>query len=139
MSSNAERSRIAVVEHEACISRRVSDMLSWAAVEVEIFPLGTSLLTSANLLHFKAIILDLSLPDLDGFDLMDRLASCALGISVVLMSGHEPIVLRAAHTYGNAVGLQMRGTLAKPFTRDQLLDVLGLPYAGMACIGEGAQ
>jgi CheY-like chemotaxis protein len=83
-------------------------------------------LKSPNLQWFKAVILDLSLPDIDGFELMNTLAADAEGMPMVLMSGHDLAVVRAAKIYGNGLGLRVRGALTKPFTRDQLFAALGL-------------
>lgn len=117
----------AVVEDEPFMAQLVGDMLMSGGAEVEVFMRGADLFKSTNLLAFTAIVLDLSLPDTDGFDLMDRLAAEARGMSVVLMSGHDLPVLRAARLYGNGLGLQVRGALTKPFARDELLIALGVP------------
>jgi DNA-binding response OmpR family regulator len=109
------------------MAQLVSDMLTPSGVDVEVCALGEDLFKSPNLRAFTALILDLSLPDTDGFDMMDKLSSEASGMEVVLMSGHDLPVVRAAKIYGNGVGLQMRGALTKPFARDELLIALGLP------------
>jgi CheY-like chemotaxis protein len=93
---------------------------------VEVFALGTGLLQCAHLLQFKTLLLDLSLPDIDGFDLMDQLAAGKAGMSIVLMSGHNPDVLNAAQLYGSGLGLNMHAALGKPFTREALLATLGV-------------
>ena len=115
----------AVLDDEPLMAQLVSDMLGSVHVSVEVFSLGAELLQSANLLKFKSIILDLSLPDIDGFDLMDKLAQKCAGMSIVLISGHDDVILRAARIYGEARGLNMLATLGKPFTRGDLLSVLG--------------
>ena len=120
------RPLFAIVEDEPFMAELVSDMLGGADVDVEVFSLGTALLKSPNLQWFTAIILDLSLPDICGFDLMDKLAADAEGMSMVLMSGHDLAVLRAAKIYGNGIGLKVRGVLSKPFSRDQIFASLGL-------------
>ena len=116
----------AVVDDEPSMSQLVSDMLSAVQVSVEVFSLGAELLQSANLLKFKSIILDLSLPDIEGFDLMDKLAQKCAGMPIVLTSGHDNVILSAARVYGEARGLNMLATLGKPFTRGELFSVLGL-------------
>jgi CheY-like chemotaxis protein len=118
---------LAIVEDEPFMSELVCDMLSSAEVGTEAFMLGGGLLKSANLLKFQTILLDLSLPDIDIFDLMDILATDACGIPIVLMSGHDQATLRAAQIYGNGIGLQVRATLSKPFSQGDLFAVLGLP------------
>ena len=126
MDARPDPLRFAVVEDDPFMAELVRDMLSSAGVAVEVFALGAELLQCAHLRAFKAILLDLSLPDIDGFDLMDKLAEDSIGMSVVLMSGHDLATLRGAKLYGNGIGLNMRGALTKPFTRDELLAALGL-------------
>jgi DNA-binding response OmpR family regulator len=120
------RPLLAVVEDEPFVAQLVGDMLASAAVDVAAFSCGADLLRSASLLKFKTIILDLSLPDIDGFDLMDRLTVQAVGISLVLMSGRDLSILRAAKIYGNGIGLNVRSALTKPFSKDELFAALGL-------------
>ena len=124
--TTADRLRFAIVEDDPFMAQLVSDMLISAGADVEVFALGAELLKCAHLLQFKAIVLDLSLPDIDGFDLMDHLAEDTIGMSVVLMSGHGLSTVRAAKIYGNGIGLAMRGALTKPFTKDELFAALGL-------------
>lgn len=126
MTSVLERLSFAVVDDEPFMAQLVSDMLSSADVDVEVFPLGADFLRSPNLLKFKTIILDLSLPDIDGFDLMDKLAADTIGVSVLLISGHSNATINAAEIYGRGIGLKMSGALTKPFTRDELLAALVL-------------
>jgi DNA-binding response OmpR family regulator len=117
----------AIVEDERHMALVVSDMLASRGVAVEVFTRGADLLKSSRLMQFKAIILDLSLPDIDGFDLMDTLAASTIGLSIVVMSGRDASTLQAAQIYGTGIGLHVRGALAKPFAKEQLFAALGLP------------
>jgi two-component system OmpR family response regulator len=121
------RPRFAIVDDEPFMAELVSDMLLSVGADVEVFHLGADLFKRANLQQFSAIVLDLSLPDMDGFEIMDQLATDSHAISILLMSGHDLAVVRAAKIYGNGLGLNVRGTLTKPFSRDELLTALGLP------------
>ena len=128
MTPVVERLLFAIVDDEPFMSQLLSDMLTTVDVhvDVELFLLGTEFLQSSNLLKFKTIILDLSLPDIDCFELMDKLAADAIGTSVLLISGHKSSTINAARIYGRGIGLNMLGALTKPFTRDDLLSCLGL-------------
>jgi two-component system OmpR family response regulator len=126
MTSFDERLLFAIVDDEPFMAQLVSDMLSSADVDVEVFPLGADLLRSPNLRRFKTCILDLSLPDIDGFEVMDKLAADRAGMSMLLMSGHNHATIDAAIIYGKGIGLNMLAALSKPFTRDDLLSGLGL-------------
>lgn len=128
MTGANSRSLYAVVEDQPLMAELVSEMLTSAGseVEVEVFTLGQHLLKSKNLKNFKAVIMDLSLPDIDGFDLMEQLAVDNKGLPIVLMSGHQPVVVGAAALYADGVGLNVLAALNKPFTMEQLLGSLGL-------------
>ena len=121
-----DRLRFAIVEDDPFIAELVGDMLTLRDVETQVYSAGLDLLKSPDLLKFNAIILDLSLPDIDGFEIMEHLADKTGGMSVLLMSGHNLGTLRAAKIYGNGVGLKIRGVLTKPFTKYELFTALGL-------------
>ena len=118
--------RFAIVEDEPAIAQLVNDMLLSSGAKVEVFTGSAAFLKSTNLLQFRSVVLDLSLPDVDGFELMEMLATKSKGMSVVLMSGHDIAIVRAAKVYGNAIGLNVRAALTKPFSRDELFAGLGL-------------
>ena len=126
MTAVGERRLFAIVDDEPFMAQLVSDMLASADVDVAVFPLGADFLQSPNLLKFKTVILDLSLPDIDGFDLMDKLAADTIDLPVLLISGHNTATINAARIYGKGIGLNMRGALTKPFTSDELFSGLGL-------------
>jgi DNA-binding response OmpR family regulator len=126
MIARVHRLRFAVVEDDPFMAELVRDMLASAGVDVEVFRFGADLLKRDDLLKFKAIVLDLSLPDVDGFELMDQLAAQRVGMSLVLMSGHSLATVRAAKIYGNGIGLKVRGALTKPFSRTELFAALGV-------------
>lgn len=117
---------LAVVEDDSFMAQLICEMLESGEIDVEVFPLGRDLLRQTDLPKYKTIILDLSLPDIDGFDQMDELASRHAGLSVLLMSGHSQATLAAAKLYGDGIGLNVIGTLQKPFSRDDLFTALGL-------------
>jgi FixJ family two-component response regulator len=91
-----------------------------------LFLLGNDLFKSPNLAEFKVVILDLALPDIDGFDIMERLAVESMGMSIVVINGHDLGVVRAVKVYGNGLGLQVRGAITKPFTKEELAMALRL-------------
>jgi DNA-binding response OmpR family regulator len=126
MTVSSGHPQFAIVEDDPFMAQLVSDMLSSSGVEVQVFMLGFDLLQCADLLRFKTIVLDLSLPDIDGFDLMDKLAADTIGMSIVLMSGHDAATLRGASIYANGIGLNVRGALTKPFTKGELFAALGI-------------
>jgi DNA-binding response OmpR family regulator len=126
MTADTGRVRFAIVEDDPFMAQLVCEMLVDLDEEPLVFSGGMDLLRYTGHSMFHTTLLDLSLPDIDGFDLMDKLAAQSMGLSLVLMSGHDPSVLRAAQLYGNGLGLNVRGVLCKPFTKTELIATLGV-------------
>ncbi len=64
------------------------------------------------------LFLDLSLPDMDGVQFMRRLGSLRCRTPIILISGHADSILSAAASAGREAGLEILGTLHKPFSID---------------------
>jgi hypothetical protein len=65
-------------------------------------------------------------PDMEGFDVMDKLASIGSRSSILITSGHDSSIVLATNIYGRGIRLNMRGALTQPSTRNDLLSGLGL-------------
>lgn len=82
--------------------------------------------------HPDLLVLDLQLPDTDGIEVLRDLRARLYSGPIVLVSGHAPRTLRAAETVAREQGLQVRGTLHKPFSmgrfRELLAEIPALQY-----------
>ena len=85
----------------------------------------------------EAVLLDLSLPEMDGVELLRFLAEHRCTAKVILTSGVGERVLEAAMRLGQALGLRMGKSLPKPFVIQDLADALssapGPAKEGHAC------
>jgi len=70
------------------------------------------------------IMLDLVMPDTDGIEVLRWLGVQGCEASIVLMSGFDRHVLRAAEELALQLGLKVAGRLCKPFRLPELLRVL---------------
>ncbi len=77
------------------------------------------------------LFLDLSLPDVDGVQFMRRLGSNRCRTPIILISGHAGCILSAAASAGREAGLNILGTLHKPFSISEF-DALIKTIAGDA-------
>ncbi|MFM2050302.1 MAG: hypothetical protein RL682_793 [Pseudomonadota bacterium] len=127
MSNGCATRVVAIVDDDPLMIKLVSLMLSNADVRLETFMSGAELLKSSALKKFDTVILDLSIPDAEGFHIMDKLVVKNITAAILLISGHDHAILMAAKAYGEGVGLNLCGALRKPFTQQNLLAVLGLP------------
>ncbi|WP_311196925.1 response regulator [Rugamonas apoptosis] len=100
----------------------------------------TSSLRALELLRANGpdlLICDLGLPELDGIELLRMLAEQGFDGAVVLLSGLDVGVLRAAERLARAQGLALLGACAKPLARERLAALLAQAAARPRHAGVG--
>jgi len=70
------------------------------------------------------LVLDLNMPEMDGIEVMRRLAVMDVSPSLILMSGHDISVLHSAEKLGYAHNLDIIATLSKPISLEQFQQLL---------------
>jgi CheY-like chemotaxis protein len=70
------------------------------------------------------ILMDLSMPEISGLEVMAQLAARGCRSRLVLMSGAGSVVLREAEAFGRSLGLPMLPSLGKPFRGAELRALL---------------
>lgn len=73
---------------------------------------------------FHVIIMDLTMPGIDGIELIRYLASIDSKAGIILMSGFDASVLHSAKELADSRGLYILGALEKPVSIDRLETVL---------------
>lgn len=91
---------------------------------------GEGLLSDPALPDCELLVLDLSLPDMDGFDVLRRLAPMQPRPTVLVLSMHEELPY-----VREALRLGARGYLAKTGADDELLQALEALAAGEEYLG----
>ena len=74
--------------------------------------------------RFDVVVLDLSLGDIDGIEIMGRLSSVRRGLPVILVSGADEVLLVSARRIAEMQKLRVVASLAKPFGVDVLATAL---------------
>ncbi|NHZ62938.1 response regulator [Massilia genomosp. 1] len=77
------------------------------------------------------LICDLSMPDMDGIEFMQAAAAAGFGGGVMLLSGMDSGVRKAAERLAKAHGLNVLGAFKKPISALELQSALG-PLRGPA-------
>ena len=72
----------------------------------------------------NVVVLDLQMPEMDGVEMLRRLAAARSAADVILVTGMDERTIAAAEQYAVSRGLKIAAALQKPFVPDELLDRL---------------
>jgi len=106
--------RLLIVDDEAEFGRFAGHVGELAGYEVTVTSNGQDFKKSFSEWKPTVIILDLSMPDMDGLELLRWLASENCHAQLVIMSGFDARVVEAAKLVGEERGLNIRFAISKP-------------------------
>jgi CheY-like chemotaxis protein len=106
--------RILVVDDDLELTDVLAAMLRHHGHEVETAGDGTAALVIAAASHFDSVLLDLTLPDFDGFEVAQRLRAGLIDASIIVITGTPTRTLENA----DAVGVDL--LLDKPVASEHL-------------------
>ena len=84
-----DRPLIAVVDDEEPIRKALSRLLRLSGLRVEAFPSGTEFLESLTNHTPDCLVLDLHMPETDGFEVESQLAHAGFRIPIVVITGRD--------------------------------------------------
>jgi two-component system OmpR family response regulator len=113
MPSNA---RILIAEDDAGIRDIIRTRLQMAGYVVETARNGVVALSKLSTWRPAAMILDINMPELDGFGVLEALGPDAGLTPILVLTARH-----AAEDVRRAIGLGAKDYLAKPFSESQLL------------------
>ena len=108
--------RILLIEDDRAMARTVELMLDEAGFEHETAGTGESALEFARTYEFDAILLDLTLPDLHGHEVLKRLRLLRVTTPVLILSGDAE-----TNTKVTGFGAGADDYVTKPFDKAELL------------------
>ncbi len=132
MKPSSETRSIAIVEDDATMGALVLQMLARYGLPTQLFTGGFALLKSEVLSSFKTIVMDLSLPDMDGFELIQKLSERVSDVELVVMTGRGNATLESACMVAEGLGFRVAGALNKPFSHLELYLALKLREPGVS-------
>ena len=111
---------IAVLDDEPQFCKALGRLLKTHGFEVVMFALGEELLAACAARLPACLLLDLHMPGLNGFQVLERLAAQRVPLPAVVITGHDQP--------GNAERVRALGGadyLLKPLNESQLLTAIG--------------
>ncbi len=114
-----------LIDDEPILLELLSDVVHLAGMQPQAFTLGSRFFEEVTTFDTDAIlVLDLNMPEMDGVEVMRRLANMHDTPALILISGHDTGVLHAAEKLGRAHSLNIVSTLSKPIPIERFMHLL---------------
>ena len=110
------RRRVLVVDDEESITDLVATALRYEGFQVEVARSGRGALTAATSFRPHLVVLDVMLPDLDGFEVQRRLAADQLRVPILFLTARDST---EAKVHGLTMGAD--DYVTKPFSLEELV------------------
>lgn len=108
--------RVLLVEDDTATARSIELALASEGIVCDIAELGEEGLEIGKLYDYDIIILDLMLPDIDGYEVLLRLRSAKVKVPILILSG-----LSGTDQKIKGLGFGADDYLTKPFNRGELV------------------
>jgi two-component system cell cycle response regulator CtrA len=108
--------RVLLVEDDTIVARAISLALKAAAMVVDIAETGEESLELARLYDYDIIVLDLMLPDMEGYEVVRRLRAARIETPVLILSG-----LNRPQAKVRGFGMGADDYITKPFDQTELV------------------
>lgn len=122
----AERRAFFILDDDPDFCEDLSEALAAEGHAVETAG-DARLVTGDTLAAIDVLLLDLALPTIDGIGMLSLLAHMPYAPRLILISGSGEELLRTAASIGRSHGLQVLGTLRKPFAPEDVLRLADRP------------
>lgn len=127
-------STILIIEDEARIAGFVAKGLKSAGFTSHTTASGIEGATLAVHGNFDLVILDVGLPDIDGFEVLERIRGQGMAVPVIMLTARSSVADRVAGLEGGADDY-----MPKPFSFEELLARIRLRLRAESPQGGGAQ
>jgi CheY-like chemotaxis protein len=111
---------VAVVDDDLPTLELIGSMLQSIGYRVMTFESAAALAAARRSQTFHALVMDLAMPDVDGFELLYLLAEKSPLEPVIISSSLPNNILQAALLVCQSLNLRVLGILSKPFATDEL-------------------
>lgn len=127
MSQRDQRLRVLVIDDEPMVANTLVAMVKrCGATYTDMAHNGSEALRRVRAQHFDLILCDLNMPNTDGIETMRLLADAGARAAIILLSGSDPRLLRAAQELGRNRGLNIIAALSKPAHLSELRRTMAL-------------
>ena len=108
--------RVLLIEDDTAVARSIELMLKAAGFNIYTTDLGEEGVDLGKVYEYDIIILDLSLPDISGYEVLKQLRMARVNTPVLILSGNPDIEAKV-----KTLGFGADDYLTKPFNKDELI------------------
>ena len=119
-TDGAGRPLALVVDDRKDVATTIAAMCRAMGFRAEAASDGESIRALLERFRPACLIVDIMMPDEDGYEALKEVAAFDAGIAVLLMTGHGDSWLRMGVTLGRAQGLQLVQAVMKPVRADDV-------------------
>lgn len=115
---------VLIVDDDVSVRESLESLARWAGWQAQSFSTAQDFLSSAAVDAPHCLVLDVSLPDLNGLDLQERVVAARPDMPIIFITGYGDIPMTVRAMKAGAAEF-----LTKPFERDAMLTAI---RAGLA-------
>ncbi len=117
MSISGEKESILAVDDNPAITELIQQVLSLIGYQVDVASSGAEALFRATTSNYSLVVLDLMMPDLDGFQVIERLRKSGRDVPVLFLTARN-------ETQDKITGLSLGADdyITKPFSLEELAE-----------------
>lgn len=136
MNETSIHTRLLILDDDPSIGATIALMAQSSHVECRYTSVAKDFYAELQSWQPTHIALDLVMPDQDGIEVLHHLAELGCRASIIITSGVEGRVLEAAQRSAKEHGLNIAGTIAKPFSLAALRGLLAQAPAPVVKTGQ---
>ncbi len=108
--------RVLLIEDDRALARSIELMLKTAGFVVDMTDMGEDGVEHSKVYEYDMVLLDLTLPDITGFEVLKQLRMGRINTPVMILSGNPDIEAKV-----RTLGYGADDYLTKPFNKDELI------------------
>jgi two-component system response regulator FixJ len=118
-----------IVDDDDSVRRSAAFMLKHAGYRVESHVSGIQFLKEARTAERGCVLLDVRMPDMDGLEVQQEMASRGIDMPLIILTGHGDIAVAVKAMRAGAVNF-----IEKPYEKEELLRAIGEAFARLDCL-----
>lgn len=116
--------RLIIIDDDQMFGELLSEIAKQVDFDVDVvtdFPSFNAIYPKYN---YDILSLDISMPDTDGFEMINALAEIECKAKIIIVSGHDETLMYSAEEYAKAKGLNIIAVMRKPIEVEEFENVL---------------